>query len=208
MPRQSRKEESIAKRARILEVATQMFMCQGFSAVSMDAIAEAAPVSKPTLYNHFTDKKSLYAAVVQNRCQKVFDELEHGLSGERSVEDTLSAIARQYLSLVFAPEAINMHRLSLGESVSFPELGKLFYESGPKRSVAILARYFDMLHEQGILHVPQPELSASLFLSMLKGYSHLELMLGIRKRVNEAERENIVKYVVEVFIHGHIDDRQ
>lgn len=193
-----------AKRTRILEVASEMFMRQGFSAVSMDAIAEAAPVSKPTLYNHFSDKKALYAAIVQQRCERVFAELDRGLHGGLSVEETLHSIGMQFLALVLAPDAVNMHRISLGEAVKFPELGKLFYESGPKRSVNLLAEYLRQLHKQGVLNVPEPELSASFFLTMMKGHAHMELMLGIRKRIPEAERERIVSYAVRTFIHGHI----
>ena len=34
-------------------------MAQAYSEVSMDALADAVPVSKRTLYNHFHDKKSV-----------------------------------------------------------------------------------------------------------------------------------------------------
>jgi AcrR family transcriptional regulator len=42
--------------ARILKTASKLFISKGYNAVSMDAVADAAPVSKRTLYNHFKDK--------------------------------------------------------------------------------------------------------------------------------------------------------
>ena len=33
----------------------------------MDALAEAAGVSKATVYSHFTDKNALYQALIQNK---------------------------------------------------------------------------------------------------------------------------------------------
>ena len=62
---------SDAKRDAILAAATRSFLAEGYSAVSMDAIALAAPVSKPTLYNYFPGKSALFAAVVAHVCQRM-----------------------------------------------------------------------------------------------------------------------------------------
>ena len=56
------------KRLAILDAAGRLFLERGFNDTSMDAIAEAAPVSKPTLYSHFKDKGDLFAAVINGRC--------------------------------------------------------------------------------------------------------------------------------------------
>ena len=52
------------KRQAILNAAKRVFIAHGYSGTSMEAIAEAAPVSKPTLYNHFKGKQELFAAVI------------------------------------------------------------------------------------------------------------------------------------------------
>ena len=44
--------------------ATRMFLAHGYRNVSMEKIAQAAPVSKATLYNHFDSKNALLAAVI------------------------------------------------------------------------------------------------------------------------------------------------
>jgi TetR/AcrR family transcriptional repressor of mexJK operon len=43
---------SVRKRRAILDAATKVFLAEGFAGASMDAIATAAGVSKPTVYNH------------------------------------------------------------------------------------------------------------------------------------------------------------
>ena len=78
-----------AQRARIVDVAIDMFSRQGFRATSMNEIAAAVGLSKPTLYHYFTSKERLlvhiYAAV-----------LDESLDGARRVidaaPDPLSAI--------------------------------------------------------------------------------------------------------------------
>lgn len=52
---------------RILAAADRLFYTQGIRAVGVDAIAEAAKVSKRTLYNHYPTKDDLVAAYLTAR---------------------------------------------------------------------------------------------------------------------------------------------
>ena len=60
-------ETESPKRRAILNAATELFAARGYGAVSMDAIARAADVSKATLYAHFESKDRLFATIVQDR---------------------------------------------------------------------------------------------------------------------------------------------
>lgn len=51
-----------ARRAAIRTAAIEQFMTQGFAATSMADIAEAAGVSRPALYQYFTDKHDVFAS--------------------------------------------------------------------------------------------------------------------------------------------------
>jgi AcrR family transcriptional regulator len=57
-------------RHRILAVARSQYMRLGFSAVTMDETAEAAGVSKKTLYRHFPGKDGLLQAVTQSHMEE------------------------------------------------------------------------------------------------------------------------------------------
>ncbi len=54
-------------RQRILDNAYRLFYETGFARASMDAIAEAAGITKRTLYQHFDSKDSLVAAVMDKQ---------------------------------------------------------------------------------------------------------------------------------------------
>jgi AcrR family transcriptional regulator len=58
MPRAEREDE-------MLHAAGQAFARFGFHDASMDAIAEAAGISKPMLYNYFGSKQGLYVAYLE-----------------------------------------------------------------------------------------------------------------------------------------------
>ena len=53
---------SFVKYRAILKAASQMFLSQGYGPTSMDAVAEAAGVSKRTVYGHFDTKYALFSA--------------------------------------------------------------------------------------------------------------------------------------------------
>jgi AcrR family transcriptional regulator len=56
-------------RDRIIQAATKLFYGEGIRAVSLDAVAEKAGVTKRTLYYHFSSKDDLVAAYLEARDQ-------------------------------------------------------------------------------------------------------------------------------------------
>ena len=203
MGRKKQKPEDSEKRLLILKMAEKMFMKQSYSGVSMDALAEAVPVSKRTLYNHFKDKESLFTAVMLSRCQLLFGKFEKTLKDRKTVEQTLHTIGHQYLSVVMEQDALNIYRIAITETVKFPALGQLFYELGPKRSKTMLAEYLQRLSDKGELNVPNAELAAGMFLNMLTGRLHMARLLGVKKKATAKEKDELVKYAVHIFLRGH-----
>ena len=57
LPRREREQQ-------LLQVAEQVFVERGFTAATMDEIAERAGVTKPVVYDHFRSKDALLAACV------------------------------------------------------------------------------------------------------------------------------------------------
>lgn len=56
-------------RAKIIQAAEKLFYREGIRAVSVDAVAEAAGLTKRTLYYHFASKDDLIAAYLDHRDQ-------------------------------------------------------------------------------------------------------------------------------------------
>ena len=71
-----RSETTLSGKAEsILAAAKRAFLANGFGAVSMDAIARDAGVSKATVYAHFVGKEELFGAVIGRECEHYFDDL-------------------------------------------------------------------------------------------------------------------------------------
>lgn len=85
-----RQARRLERREAILAGAAQAFAQTGFAATSMEAIAQAAGVSKLVLYRYFDSKDELYRAVLEAVCECLSAELtaalqrgEHDRAGVR-----------------------------------------------------------------------------------------------------------------------------
>ncbi|MEP4196127.1 MAG: helix-turn-helix domain-containing protein, partial [Aliishimia sp.] len=61
--------EKLPAKDRILDAANRLFYSEGIRAVSVDAIAAKADLTKKTLYYHFKSKDDLVAAYLASRDQ-------------------------------------------------------------------------------------------------------------------------------------------
>ena len=191
------------KRQAILDAATRAFIAHGYNGTSMEAIAEAAPVSKPTLYNHFKSKQDLFAAVIECRCEALLGTLASVQTGLNDPVAGLRAIASAFIDLVYANEAIQLYRLIIAEQQHFPELGELIYRSGPVPVLRQMSSYLAELHARGILNIADLETSSHLFLDMLKGDQHFRCLLGLQSGLSDAEKRHLIDAAVSLFLKGH-----
>jgi AcrR family transcriptional regulator len=78
---------------RILSAAYRLLYKEGFARVSMDAIAEAAGVTKRTLYYHFDSKDTLTAAMLEHQHQHALAQIqEWGRKSSKTAADYLTAL--------------------------------------------------------------------------------------------------------------------
>jgi AcrR family transcriptional regulator len=66
------------RREQLLEVATTLFSDRGYRSTTMDDVAEAAGVTKPLLYQHFSSKKALYLELVDAVAQRMLAAIAEG----------------------------------------------------------------------------------------------------------------------------------
>ncbi|WP_053207123.1 TetR/AcrR family transcriptional regulator [Jiangella muralis] len=157
---------SARKHRAILDAATEVFLADGYAGTTIDRIAATAAVSKPTVYKHFADKQTLFAAIVARTVDEAAEPVHAEVAALRDTGDVaadLRDLARRQLSMVMRPRLLRLRRLVIGEAGRFPELGRLFAERGPARTMADLAAAFGGLTERGLLATPDAGLAAAHF---------------------------------------------
>lgn len=175
-----------AKREAILRGAKSVFLRVGFGAASMDTVAARAGVSKMTVYRHYGNKEGLFAGVIADLCDRIVDD-DLDQIFERPPRDALATFARKMIDITFARDTIELHRIVVAESVRFPKLGRLFYNSGPEACIAALQAYFARNRHNKKFKVRDPRRTAEEFLELLRGYAHLRVILGMEKFPSDQE---------------------
>ncbi|MBZ6247413.1 TetR/AcrR family transcriptional regulator [Streptomyces olivaceus] len=157
------------KREAITSSATALFLERGYSGTSLARIAEAAGVSKSTLFKQFPTKAALFEAIVTGSWQQ-----RSGQAPARppagDLRAGLVAIGRQYAELVGRPGMTALFRIVIAELPRLPELGRVQFRLGKLPYFDSVRLYLQAEHEAGTARVPDAESAANQFLGMIANF--------------------------------------
>jgi TetR/AcrR family transcriptional regulator, mexJK operon transcriptional repressor len=129
-------DQSTAITATIIESARVLFLREGYSATSMEAIAARAGISKGTLYTRFPRKELLFAALVENRVKAWAARAQaHRAPADGSLRERLRHHLEIMLDCIVDPEVATFGRLLSSERERFPELERIYREHALTRSI-------------------------------------------------------------------------
>ncbi len=191
---------NVGKRDAILEAANKVFLEVGFGAASMDSIASAAQVSKQTVYNHFGSKEELFAAMVRSSCDNMTLAFTEAIK-DSNPEKALRTMAGHFMDVVFLPEKLAMYRILMAEVARFPELGRVYYQSGPAIIRKFLADYFVEQNKRGTLKVENPSIAAEQFISMVT-CCRLRVDLGLEPMPSHEVKQRYIDSAVNLLIRA------
>lgn len=89
-------ERAALKRQRIIEAASVVFRRHGFAQTSMDNIAAAAGMSRPSLYLVFPNKEEVFAAAVHHMGEVALEATRQGLLQRPGLEEKLLFVCEQW----------------------------------------------------------------------------------------------------------------
>ena len=94
---------ALQRRRQLLNVAVEAFGTSGFHKTSMSALAAAAGVTKPVLYQHFRSKSELFLEVLRDIGGRLRDDLAKAVADATSPHSQVEAGFRSYFQF-FANE--------------------------------------------------------------------------------------------------------
>ncbi|MDB9448039.1 TetR/AcrR family transcriptional regulator [Anabaena sp. CS-542/02] len=192
------RSNSVEKREKILQGAMQEFLARGYAAASMDRVAEAAGVSKATVYSYFQDKKGLFKALIEKLARKRFYSIlgSQPLHGEPYV--VLRRLAVTALEqMVKDKEYQSFERLLMGESARFPELAQVFIYSIAKPAIETISKYLAAHPE---LKIPDPEATARILIGSLVHFvTTQEIMHG--KDIIPMEGDRLIDALTHLIVN-------
>ena len=185
----------------IIAVATGIFLSQGYGATSIEAIAQAAGISKRTFYARFKDKEALFAAVVHQLVSRLRPEHDATLFTGKSREAILLNLAKVILDAALRPEALALHRIMVGEAIRFPELAKVMDAQGAR--LEAVRRIGDLLQHTSPNKMPRrdAEFAAEQFLDSVINVPQRRA-IGLGAPMTQAEIDRWSRQAVMLFLQG------
>lgn len=184
----------------VIAGARAVFMREGFEGASVDEIARDAGVSKATLYSYFPDKQHLFLEVLKTECaaQSEVDVLfqQTGLT----VEEKLGVICKKLITFFLSDFGQEVFRVCMAEATRFPELGRTFYESGPRNWNAKIAGFLRSEKAQAVLDIGDAELAADQLAQLCRTDLLLKVMFGVETDPKEADIDRVVDEAVKTFL--------
>ncbi len=199
------------KNVLILNVASKLFLDQGYHEISMDMVAKVAGVSKATVYAHFESKEHLFLSVIKKEQEKstmIYPEIDliPVVCGKIN-EETMRAVLRQYLIQCFDyysnEDVIRVFRILITDASRFPHLfvilRKHFFLQITSKLEDFLIDYYE---KKGLSNKAGVRVVAHDIIDMLRGKSlwatlvqdsmKMEFLNNKEKTVDEVLRSSML----------------
>jgi TetR/AcrR family transcriptional regulator, mexJK operon transcriptional repressor len=189
-------------RDRILEIATGLFLTEGYGSTSIEAVATRAGISKRTFYHRFDDKAALFAAVVHRIIEQIRPPPQVPLLEGASLEEILRRLAGIILRAALSPQALALHRLIIAESARFPHLVRAVYnEPGTQEAMKLIGDLLARKLGAARLTVELQRFAAAQFLHMVVVLPQRRSM-GLGPPMTADELDVWARDTVSLFING------
>ena len=194
--------EALRLGERILEVATELFLAEGYGSTTIEAVATRAGISKRTFYHRFNDKSVLFAAVVHRIIEQLRPPPDVPLIEGATLHDVLRRLAGLILRAALAPRALALHRLVTGESVRFPKLVRMVNaESATQEAKALIGKLLAREIRDPRFSAEARVFAAEQFLVMVVAQPQRRAM-GLGAPLTATELEAWADNVVTLFLNG------
>ena len=177
---------------KILETAHHLFMARGYVGVSINEVVQTVGITKPSLYYHYADKESLYAAVAERALDTMGTELRAAIS------DADMPFAHQLRAVILAIQAHNGEDFRMMRHEMRVHLDTTHQHRIGMRFYASMMAPIETLMERGISLGELVGRSASelamLFLCLIEAFTGPEAM-AVHLRLT-------ADHISEMFLYG------
>ncbi len=222
------KKRTEEKREAILDAATAVFRELGFHNASMNAIAARLGGSKMTLYNYFPSKEAIFLEVIRRvsldkneavssflqepviadntrqKAAEAFLELERS---DGDIESVLQRFGEKFIAFIYSPNVLAVRRALLAESYR-PDIGRYYYENGPKKTTEHIAVFLEKAVNEGQLRNGIDIHVAAIHLrSLLNARWYERCLFELVKPPTDEEMKKSVADAVRVFLSAYGPER-
>jgi len=186
---------------RILDVATALFLGNGFGMTSIEAVAKRAGISKRTFYHRFPGKEALFEAVVRRLIEQWMPPSGETPLDAPNLTETLRRTAEYMLGAALTPQALALYRMAIAEAARFPSLARILSDLGAAAGIERIARHLEPHIANGELRPIDARFAAEQFIMMVVTGPRRRA-LGLGAPLGAAELRDWIDHSIALFLDG------
>jgi TetR/AcrR family transcriptional regulator, mexJK operon transcriptional repressor len=187
----------------ILAAARELLFRQGPQAVTMEAVAALAGVSKATVYSRHANRVALIRAVIRQQAEQLVQHIALAPESLGDVRtDLTDFVIRLSEFLTSEDHTLLMRALGAAHPMGAALLQEI-YLAGPQATLERLAGWLALADGAGLIACPEPLQSAETLLGMVTGLDLVRAMYGVPNMRGEAALAAHAERVVEAFLMLH-----
>lgn len=190
------------KQQKIIEVATQLFLEQGYTQTNLDQVIEQCGGSKQTIYSYFGDKRGLLTAVIEHCIENVEAIFTFDHDENANLEKILVEFGTNFLNTILTPVMVNTYRIMIAESQHDQTLADFFFSRGPARVSNYLVQFLQSHMDKKNLRQSDPHIATEHLLNLLKGDLQQEVLFG-RPLPNSDVIKKKAELAIRCFLYGY-----
>jgi AcrR family transcriptional regulator len=179
-------------KAKIVEIAREIFTRFGFKKTTMEEIAVASRKGKSSIYYYFNSKEDVFKAVVEREAEEMRDELKVQVLSIEDPVDRLKAFFAFRLKKL--KELSNYYAALRSEYLSHLEFVEKIRKNFDQEEIKVVKQILEDGVEKEKFVVDDPALSAVAIVTALKGLE-VPLFLSREKSNMESRIDNLINFL-------------
>lgn len=189
------------KRDDIVRAAVEEFRTAGYEATSMDRIAQAAGVSKRTVYNHFPSKEELFALMLEQLWASSAASVDVAYRPDLPLAQQLRQLLMQKLELLGDASFIDLARVAMAEIIHAPDRAQDIVCRMDEKGSGVTA-WIQAAIADGRLIDADPGFAGHQLEGLVKSFAFWPQVTLGQPPLAKAERERVADSAVAMFL-GH-----
>ena len=189
------------RRKAILAAAEQVFFEKGYTATSLDEIIRLGGGSRRSIYSEFGNKRGLFNALLAEVSNSIYTILDALDSHPMTTAELLEKVGELLMEQLATTE-YNFMRIAVMESLSSPEITRLYHENGPMKIEEKVAALLEEASDRDAVGIADCRVASRLFIGMLREEVYTRLLLRQEDTPSIANILGTVPTLVRVVLHG------
>ncbi|HHY06493.1 MAG TPA: TetR/AcrR family transcriptional regulator [Clostridia bacterium] len=191
------------RKAQILEMATKLFVENGYHETKTKDIAQACGITEPVIYKHFGGKDELFLEAIFNIAGETFQEIS--FDRETDTEIVLLSFIMNRVHKV--ENNFSLFKRLLIELLENDKIRGYYYYNFLPRLAKPIISYVDLLKEQGHLKDEVPSKVIALTLAGVLIMVSMAKYLEKESAFSETSSQELAEQMMMICLHGLLKNK-